>query len=90
MNNGDMPNKPMWNTYETGCMVGILRSSYLYWPCPKPPWGLTKRDDNPMSCNVGNAEVDITAIYRKEPYAINGVETGMHWVECRMMSLMMT
>ena len=39
----------------------------------------TNPDDNP--CPAEDAYVEIVDIYRHEPYAINGVETGMQWVE---------
>jgi len=64
-----------WEYDETGCIWDI-KIEYDYTPAQA---ARTNPDDNP--CPAVDAEVDITAIYRKEPYAINGVETGMHWVE---------
>ena len=39
----------------------------------------TNPDDNP--CPAEDVYVEVVDIYRHEPYAINGVETGMQWVE---------
>jgi len=53
-----------------------IKIEYDYYPAEA---ARTNPDDNP--CPAVDAEVDVTAIYRHEPYAINGVETGMHWAE---------
>jgi len=36
--------------------------------------------DDPLFGPEEPTEVEVYDVYRKEPYAINGVETGTHWV----------
>ncbi len=61
---------------ETGAEYDIKISYTISAEEPMQP-----NPDHPMFGPGCPAEVDIDAIYRHEPYAINGVETGMQWVE---------
>ena len=70
-----MEYKTTWCCPDVGCEWDV-KIEYDYTPAQS---ARTNPDDNP--CPAQPAEIDITAIYRHEPYAINGVETGMHWVE---------
>ncbi len=65
-----------WECPTVGCEwdIKIEYSLSAYKPQVDNP-------DDPLFGPEEPTEVEIEAIYRKEPYAINGVETGMHWVE---------
>jgi len=65
-----------WECPTVGCEYDI-KIEYDYTPAQA---ARTNPDDNP--CPAQPAEVDVTAIYRKEPIYIGGINTGDEaWVE---------